>query len=151
MSISLAIRQAYSEVDTFLEMVSPEEREKIPQKLRDIFREEKDNSYKKIINADIPIIEQNLKEETLSIIALLNLQYWCEAESEKERLRNIYSENERKYQDEIREKYNPDNLFKSKTSNIETEQIDNVSMIEYKESIFVKIINKIKELFYRTK
>ncbi len=151
MSISLAIRQAYSEVDTFLEMVSPEEREKIPQKLRDIFREEKDNSYKKIINADIPIIEQNLKEETLSIIALLNLQYWCEAESEKERLRNIYNENERKYQDEIREKYNPDNLFKSKTSNIETEQIDNVSMIEYKESIFVKITNKIKKLFYRAK
>lgn len=108
------------------------------------------NSYKKIINVDIPIIEQNLKEETLSIIALLNLQYWCEAESEKERLRNIYNENERKYQDEIREKYNPDNLFKSKTPNIETEQIDNVSMIEYKESIFVKIINKIKKLFYRT-
>ena len=149
MSISLATRQAYSEVDTFLEIVSPEEREKIPQKLKDIFREEKDNSYKKIINADVPIIEQNLKEETLSIIALLNLQYWCEDESEKERLRNIYNENERKYQTQLREKYNPDNLFKSKTSNIETEQIEKVSMIEYKESIFTRILNRIRKIFKR--
>ena len=149
MSISLATRQAYSEVDTFLEIVSPEEREKIPQKLKDIFREEKDNSYKKIINADVPIIEQNLKEETLSIISLLNLQYWCEDESEKERLRNIYNENERKYQTQLREKYNPDNLFKSKTSNIETEQIEKVSMIEYKESIFTRILNRIRKIFKR--
>lgn len=149
MSISLATRQAYSEVDTFLDILSPEEREKIPQKLREIFREEKDNSYKKIINADVPIIEQNLKEETLSIIALLNLQYWCEDESEKERLRNIYNENETKYQTELREKYNPDNLFKNRTSNIETEQIENVSMIEYKESIFSKILNRIRKIFCR--
>ena len=34
----------------------------------------------------MPIAKQLLKTETLSIIALLNLQYWCEDEREKARL-----------------------------------------------------------------
>lgn len=48
---------------------------------------------------------------------MLNLQYWCKDENEKERLKSVYAENKRKYQDELREKYNPDNLFKNKQRN----------------------------------
>ena len=35
------------------------------------------------------IENQKLKEETLGIIALLNLQYWCEDENEKKRLKEV--------------------------------------------------------------
>ena len=49
------------------------------------------------------------------------------------------------------EKYNPDDIFKNKKQTISTdENISNtVAMVEYKESIFKKIINKIKRLFIR--
>ena len=60
-----------------------EQRDKIPQKLREFFKEERDTNYIKGINPTKPIKNQNLKEETLGIIALLNLQYWCEDENEK--------------------------------------------------------------------
>lgn len=62
---------------------------------------------------------------------MLNLQYWCKAENEKERLKSVYAENERKYQDELREKYNPDNLFKNKQRVVE-EKFEKTAMVEYK-------------------
>ena len=57
--------------------------------------------------------------------------------------------NERKYQEEIQEKYNPDNLFKNrvkdKNKNLEENEIQKINIIEYKESIFIKIKNWFKK------
>ena len=147
MGVSINTRQAYSEIDEFLGLLSEEQRNKIPLKLREFFKEEKEPNYKKGISLNVPIKNQNLKEETLGIIALLNLKYWCEDEKEKERLKLIYAQNEKKYQDMLYEKYNPNNIFKKSEEsitnyNIETKE--NTQMIEYKESIIKKIINKIK-------
>ena len=142
MSISIATRQAYTEIDNFIELLDEYNKNKIPQKLREYFKKEKDGEYIKNINPNQPIKEQNLKEETLALIAMLNLQYWCEDENEKQRLKAIYAENERRYQDELREKYNPDNLFKNKQKIVE-EKIEETSMVEYTEPVFKRIINKI--------
>ena len=73
MSISISERQTYSEIDEFLELLDDEHRNQVPSKLREYFKKEKDFSYKKGINPKAPIKEQNLKAETLGIIALLNL------------------------------------------------------------------------------
>ena len=35
-------------------------------------------------------------------------------EQEKNEINNILAENEKKYEEELKEKYNPDNLFKKK-------------------------------------
>ena len=139
MSISVKTRQAYSEIDSFIELLDEYNKNKIPKKLREYFKKEKDIEYTKNINPNQPIKEQNLKEETLALIAILNLQYWCEDENEKQRLKAIYAENERKYQNELKEKYNPDNLFKNKQKEVE-KKIEETAMVEYKEdSLFTKI------------
>lgn len=139
--LSINTRQAYTEIDNFIELLDEYNRNKIPKKLREFFKKEKDNNYIKIIDSNIPIQEQNLKEETLALIAMLNLQYWCEDEEEKQRLKKVYSENERKYQDVLREKYNPDNLFKNKKkTNADVFSTQQMSMVEYKkDTIFTKI------------
>lgn len=139
--LSINTRQAYTEIDNFIELLDEYNRNKIPKKLREFFKKEKDNNYTKIIDSNIPIQEQNLKEETLALIAMLNLQYWCEDEEEKQRLKKVYSENERKYQDVLREKYNPDNLFKNKKkTNADVFSTQQMSMVEYKkDTIFTKI------------
>ena len=151
MELSINTRQAYSEVDEFLGLVTEEEKNQIPKKLRDFFREEKDINYHKNINPNIPIKEQNLKEETLAIIALLMIQYWYKDESKKQKLLEVLDENERKYQEELREKYNLDNIFKNKNQNNtfdeavpENEEISvGMQIVEYKEPIFKRIVNKI--------
>lgn len=146
MSIMTKTRQAYSEIDEFLGLLSEEQRNEIPKKLRDFFKEEKDQEYFKNIDKDIPIKDQNLKEETLAIIALLNLQYWCKDEEEKKRLQEIYAQNEKEYQDMLYEKYNPNDIFKKKegtTIENNNEIKEKMQMVEYKGSVFKRIINKI--------
>lgn len=144
MGVSINTRQAYSEVDEFLQLISEKNRNKIPKKLREFFKEEKDINYIKVINPSVPIKNQELKEETLGIIALLNLQYWCEDENEKRRLKEVYAKNEKIYQEHLQVKFNPNEIFKKRETIKE-----NVSVVEYKEAIIKKIINKIKNMFFR--
>ena len=154
MEISKSQRQAYSEIDEFLELLTEDERNEIPLKLRELFKREKDPEYKKGINPNIPIKDQNLKSETLALIALLNLQYWCKDENEKERLKKIYADNEKKYQDELREKYNPDNIFKKAeelNKDVMEEHADltkeNTQLVEYNENFIKKIFKKFLKIF----
>ena len=150
MGISINTRQAYSEIDEFLRLLSVEQRNKVPQKLRELFKQEKDKEYIKRIDSLIPIKEQNLKEETLAIIALLNLHYWEEDEEEKERLQKVYSKNEKIYQEMLKEKFNPDNIFKKKITKIESRQkkIQDVQMIEHKEPMIKRILNGILKFLH---
>lgn len=144
MGVSINTRQAYSEVDEFLGLISNENRNKIPKRLRQFFKEEKDINYIKKINPNVPIKNQELKEETLGIIALLNLQYWCDDENEKKRLKEVYAKNEKLYQEHLQAQFNPNEIFKKK------EHIkESVSIVEYKESIIKKLINRIKNIFLR--
>ena len=143
MSISLETRQAYSEVDEFLELLSEEQRNEIPKKIREFFKTEKDQSYNKNIKTDIPIKEQKLKKETLAIIALLNLQYWCKDEIEKNRLKMVYAINEKNYQEELYEKYNPNRLFKNKNNNLE----NTLPIITKRKNIIQRFLSTIKSIF----
>lgn len=163
MSISINTKQAYSEVDEFLNLLTDEQKNEVPFKLRKMFKEEKDQNYKKNINPKIPIKEQNLKRETLGIIALLNLKYWCKDEDEKQKLKDIYKKNEEEYQKKLEKKYSTDIFNKKEQSNIQKinnvydtpnknnynilNTHENTQIIEYKEKWYKKILNKILKLF----
>ena len=131
MNISINTRQAYSEIICFLNILSEKKKNEIPKKLIQLFEEEKDIEYVKVIDSKTPIKDQHLKEETLAIIAILNLEYWCKDENEKQRLKNIYSKNEEEYKE----------LPKEEITSTE------VAIVEYKENIITRIINKIKRFF----
>ncbi len=153
MNTLLQTRQAYSEVDNFIDLLDESDRNKIPNKLRNFFKSEKDINYSKKIDTNLPITEQHLLEETLALIALLNLKYICEDENEKENLTKIYQENEDKYQELLREKYNPDNIFKNRNVvqySSEESKTEQTAIMEYKEKNFMqKLFDKIKHVFKR--
>jgi len=143
--------ETYSEILAILNCMEKEYQEKIPQKLISFFERNSSKDYEFHIDADIPLKEQKLKDKTVSLLAILNLNYWCETEEEKRELIKHYSENEKKYQEELREKYNPDNIFKkhNQENKIEENNIKNESvLVEYKEPIFRRFINKIKNIFH---
>ena len=89
--------------------------------------------------------DMELKEETRGLLALMYEKYWC-PEEEKEELKKKFNENEKKYQEELREKYNPDNIFSKKQEDIIEPDNNQTQLIEYKESIFRKILNKMKKI-----
>ena len=143
-------RESYTEVLTILNYMETEYQQKIPKKLIDFFKRNSAKDYKFDIDLAIPLKEQKLKAKTLSLLAMLNLNYWCENEEEKQELMKKYSENERRYQEELREKYNPDNIFKNRNPEKSVEENivkEEVALVEYKESIFRRFINKIKSIF----
>ena len=148
MYISDNTRKAYTEVDNFIELLDEYHKNKIPKKLREFFKNEKEEKYIKNIYRNIPIKEQNLLQETLSLIAFLNLQYWCDDEEERKRLRKIYTENEKTAMKQMRLKYDINNIFKERRKEvIEEETKDNVAMIRYRDSLIQRIVNKIKKIF----
>ena len=148
MYISDSTRKAYTEVDNFIELLDEYHKNKIPKKLREFFKNEKEEKYIKNIYRNIPIKEQNLLQVTLSLIEFLILQYWCDDEEERKRLRKIYTENEKTAMKQMRLKYDINNIFKERRKEvIEEETKDNVAMIRYRDSLIQRIVNKIKKIF----
>ena len=75
---------AYSEVYAILNMIEDEYKERVPKNVMDFFEEERDKEYNPIIDVNIPLEKQNLKRKTLVLLAILNLNYWCDSEEERE-------------------------------------------------------------------
>lgn len=141
---------AYSEVYAILNMIEDEYKERVPKDVMDFFEEERDKEYNPIIDVNIPLEKQNLKRKTLVLLAILNLNYWCDSEEEKQEILDSFAKNEelkRIKEKELTENYNINNLFKKIENN---ENKTEVSLIEYKKQNFIqKIILKIKSLFRR--
>ena len=144
--------KAYAEVDKILSFMEIKYVEKVPKKMREMFKNEKLQGYEPNIDKNIPLEEQQLERKTLAILAMLNLNYWCENQEEKQELLRAYSDNDKKREEELREKYNPDNIFKNKNKEQDAEQeTDKItSVVEYKEkNLIKKLLDKIKRLFRR--
>ena len=129
-------KDAYVEVLGILDLLDEEQKNRIPKKLKEFFENNKNQDYQVNIDSNIPLEEQNLLQETVEILAMLKLNYWCTNEKEKEGLLNLLNENEKKYQEELRKKYNPNNLFKDKESKRVIYTNEELSIVKYKESIF---------------
>ena len=149
--MTLKRREAYTELLEVLKRVDKRLLNKIPKGLLNYFERYKANEYEYIYDDNLSLSEQNLSSITLNLLAMLNLNYWCENEEHKKELLSKYDDNERKYQEELREKYNPDNIFNNEyqDNKIKEDIIqEEISLVEYKESVFTRIINKIKQIFH---
>ena len=148
--MNINTKETYSEVYEILNLLGNDYITKLPKSLYAMIQEKRDINYNPKYDLTIPLNKQDVRKNTISIIALLHFNYWCINEEERNNLRKLFSDNEIKYQEETRKKYNPDNIFKVKEHKIEDiQKEENTALIEYKETIFKKIINKIKRLFKR--
>lgn len=141
--------QAYTEIDCILSNMPSEYVIKIPEKLREKFKNEKDLEYMFRLEDNKSLNEHNLNRKTRALLAMLKYNYWCKNQDEKQKLVKLFNENQKKHEEYIREIYNPDNIFKNKNTN-EFEKNDNNLPIETKEpNIFSGIINFIKHKFFK--
>ncbi len=137
--------QAFSEVKCILDFLPIHYTEKLPKKLLNIINSLYDEKFKIKINPNIELKKQNFTEDTKNIIAVLKYNYWCKNDEEKENLARMFKENEDKYQEDLREKYNPDNIFKNR-KNEDTES-NNLPVVIKKENLFIRALNFIKDFF----
>lgn len=144
--MNIETKEIYSELYQVLMLLGNEYIDKLPKSLFNMIEEKRNMHYNPQYTENIPLNKQNIKKETISILALLHLNYWCENEKEKYELNQILKNNEIMHQDELRKKYNGDNIFKKHGQ--ENMIKNEVNLVEYKESIFKRFINKIKNIFH---
>lgn len=143
--------EAAAEINEILGYLPNEYVEKIPVKLRDFFDKVRKQDYVSNIDPYKLLDEQDLKPKTKTLITVLYRNYWCN-EEEREELDKILLENDRKYEEELREKYNPDNIFKKKEKVEEIEEVEETSLAVYDNRVWYQkafgfITNIFKKIF----
>lgn len=149
-------REAYVEVLEILKHMEKKYVAKIPLELREFFERNASEEYKFYIDKSIPLEEHKLKSNTINILAMINLNYWCESEEHKQELLRKYYENDIKHQEELKNKYNTDNLFKRerKTTYFNKKADTNSLPLEHKKAKWYKnvyevIVNFIKRIIHK--
>lgn len=144
--------EAFAEVNEIIKLMPLELVKKIPSKFREMIVEEKDNNY--IPDIKEPIEKCKLKNETIIILSLIYRDFLCSPDERKklqEKDARELQEVQKAVEEEIRERYNPDDIFKKKNqNNIEesNNKEENTSMIVIQEEKwYQKIFNLIKGLF----
>ena len=107
----------FAEVLDIINNSEKEVKAKIPEKLYQQFEKNTDKSYKVNIDYSKEDWDNNISEETKEILALIYRDYIVSPEERKELIKEE-AEFEKQKELELREKYNPDNLFKNKHKEI---------------------------------
>ena len=136
-----------TEVDEVLNYLSEEDLLKIPEDVRQVIKDNKDKEYVWKYDASKKLKEQNLSRDTIIILSYLNMEYLLN-EKQKQYMQELHEFNERKLEEEKSKLYNSDDILKNKHKDIEeVPNTEEQSLIVYKENVFTKIINKIKNFF----
>ena len=140
------------EVDEILNYLSEEDLAKIPEDIRQVIKENKDKDYIWEYDETKTLKEQDVSRDTIAFLSYLNMEYLLN-EKQKQYMQELHKLNEKKLEEAKAEKYNVDDLFKRNASQQneqkETENKQEQALVEYKESLFTKLINKIKNFFTR--
>ena len=142
MIITKELSNAAVEVNSLLENVSEEVLKKIPKEFIEYLKEIESYDYYFEYDTSKTLNEQNFSNEALKLIGLIYKDYLC-TENERKDYISVLNEYNFKLEEEKREKYNTDKIFNNKKQNKE----DNKALIECKETLFAKIISKIKSFF----
>ena len=136
---------AYKEIYEILKIFPRELVNEIPKDKIDFFYQNMNYDYEYNISKET-FDGQTMLEETKAILTILFRDYWATPE-QKEKLVNFTKNAQNVIDEENREKYNPDNLFKNRSINHMENVKQEQALVEYKESFFKRIINKIRNLF----
>ena len=135
---------AYAEVLEVLKYISLDDYEKIPKKYITFMEENADENSLFEYNVAVPFDKQDISEDAKNVLAMLFRLFIIDDDKKQELSKNdaMIEEN---YQKEIKEKYDPDNLFKK--SNVENVKKE-VALVEVKEEKwYQKILTFFRKLF----
>ena len=136
----------YSEVYGLIELVSKEYRDLLPNKVIQTIENKRDKNYTPKYNVDIPLEKQGIHKDSLAILSNIQYNYWCKTEQEKNEFLKELKQVDTMREEELRKKYNPDNIFKK--NKIERTTEEEVALVEVKtEKWYKKILKLFKKLF----
>ncbi len=102
-----------AQVSDILNHMNKSEKNKISQEFLDFIEEYKDKDYIPEFDYSKEVDDLGINKNAKNILAIIYMKYWCNSQQKKDFIK-ILKENEKKYQEELRRKYNPDEVIKKK-------------------------------------
>lgn len=140
--------KASVEVLDILKHTKKEDVEKVPKEFIDFLEENRLEEYESNLDHTKQIQEMDLGPETQNVLGYIYLKYWADQQA-KESFRAKIRELEIAHQEELREKYNPDDIFKKREETTKKVEDTKLPEIIQKQTFIQKIINAIKRFFRR--
>ena len=132
------------EVDEVLNHLSKEELNKIPEDVLKGIKKHKDKEYMWKYDESKRLEEQRFDRNTIVILSYINMEYLLSKE-QKDLMEKIHELNAQNFANEIQEKYDSKDLFKTKTNtNVENENA--IAKLENKKW-YNKMFSFIKRIF----
>lgn len=141
-------KDIYAEVYAMIKMLDNENREKIPTKVYEFFKNNRNYKYEIHFNSLEELNTETVSKEAVSMMSLIYYSYLCN-ESEKNKISQILLKNKELIEKRKIEKYDVNKIFeqrKEKENNVITE---NSLTIVKKKKFFEKIFERIKNIFKR--
>ena len=145
-------QQAFTEVYEILNYLDEDNYNKIPKNIINALEKNRDTEYEFFVDESIPFYEQDVLEETKAILFNLYRDYLASSKI-KDKIIQYQKEEFYKLEKIKKDKYGYENLFhRESIKKIEkNDSINEVSMIEHKNSILNKILKNIKILLRKIK
>ena len=149
--VNVEYANAYSEVLEILNHIPKSDYDKIPNNMIEVFTRNNNKEYEFNYDVSKTLNEQNVSKIAKTIIAILFRDYWA-TPTQREKIIAKEKYDIAKLEQEKRDIYNPDDLFKKKEENQEetiVNQEASTFLIEYKEKKFIKkMIKKLMNLLH---
>ena len=146
-------RNAYSEVIEILKFLDDEKKlEALPIEMLEVLRSKANPEYKPQISKDMPLEEQNLQPETLSILAWIVTKYWNEEinennENESSNVQEEIENNIENEQETERDESEENNLEEFEREEKIDNEKSNLPILHKDLKWYEKIKEKILEFF----
>lgn len=141
--------EVYVDISIIIKMMPEEMRNKLSKKFIEFIENNKSTNYNSNINPEIPLKEQELRQETKEMLGIIYRDYLCSKEERARLIREEEIELEH-IEEEKRKQYDPDNIFKRDNRNLEEKEkpdLKEYNVITYKEPLIKRILNKLKSIF----
>lgn len=149
--VDIKYANAYNEVLEILKYIPEEDYNKIPKEKIELFETNANDNYKFNYEPNKTLDEQNVSKIAKGIIAILFRDYWAN-DNQREKIIAKQNYDRIKLEEQKREQYNPDELFKKKKiddvkENENKEEINNLPIEVKKENFYQRIIKFFKNFF----
>ena len=139
-------KNAYKEVYTILNYLDEEDYERIPQEVVEAIESNMNEEYEYEMNEDVDIFKQHMLLETKATLYNIFRDYLATPE-QKEKILKMQGEDRRKIEIKKQEKYQKDDLFKNRVSNVKAND-EQLALIKVEKlNFFQKLLNNIKHFF----
>ena len=141
-------KNAYAEVYTILQELNEEEYNKIPPEVIKTIEANRNEEYEYELDDELELKDQPMLSETKAILFNLFRDYLATPE---QKAKIIRMQNEARQKNELKKQqmYNADIFANKPKKNLAENSNETMQIVEYKESIFKRILNKIKSFFIK--